>query len=64
MRTKNASVGMRLVDDDVFQVGEEVAPVGMMREDARVKHVGVGEHNAGIFTDGRTLRLGSVAVVD
>ena len=39
MRAKDPAIGMGFVNDNVFEVGEEVAPVGMMRQDARMEHI-------------------------
>ena len=44
---EDAAVRVELVDDDVAEVLEEVHPLGVMRQDSRVEHVGVGEHEVG-----------------
>ena len=36
---------MQLVDDDKAQVLEQLGPPGMVREDARVQHVGIAQHH-------------------
>ena len=64
VRAKDAAVGMGLVDDHIFQAAEEIEPVGVMRQDPGVQHIRVGEHDAGVFADGRAVLLRSVAVID
>ena len=41
MRSEDAAVHVRLVDDDVAEVREHVAPAVVVREDADVEHVRV-----------------------
>ena len=43
VRAEHAAVDVRLVDDDDGEVGEEVAPGGVVGQDPDVQHVGVGE---------------------
>ncbi len=64
MRAEDPAIGVGFVNDDEFQVREEVAPVGVMRQDSRVEHVGIGQDDAGVFTNGRAVGLRSVAIVD
>ncbi len=64
VRAKDTTISVRFVDDDVFQVGEEIGPVGVMRQDAGVEHVGVGEDDARTGTDLGAVGGGRVAVVD
>ena len=40
---EDPSIGVQLVDHHVAEVLEEVHPLGVMRQDARVQHVGVGQ---------------------
>ncbi len=42
---EHAAIGMQLVDDDVAQILEQLRPAGMMRQDARMQHVGIAEHD-------------------
>ena len=64
VRAEDAAVDVRLVDDDVAQVVEHVAPAVVVREDADVEHVGVREDHVRRLADLRPpLGLG-VAVVD
>ena len=64
MRTENAAVGVQFVNDDEFQVAKEFVPVGVMRQDARVEHVGIGEQEVGGLPDFGAGGGGGVAVVN
>ena len=46
MRAEDAPVDVHLVDDDDAQGGEERCPPRVLRQDAHVQHVGVGEDDA------------------
>ena len=48
---EDAAVDVRLVDHDDREVGEEVRPRGVVREDPEVEHVGVGEDDVGVAAD-------------
>ena len=48
----DAAVVMQLVDHDVAQVLEIARPVGVVRQDAGVQHVGIGEDDVGALADG------------
>ena len=64
VRAEDAAVDVRLVDDDVGQVREHVSPAVVVRQDADVEHVGVGEDEVRPLADlPAALGLG-VAVVD
>ena len=64
VRTEDAAIDVRLVDDDVAQVVEHVAPAIVVRQDADVEHVGVRQDHVRGLADLRPpLGLG-VAVVD
>jgi hypothetical protein len=52
VRAEDTAVGVELVDDDVAQVGEEARPARVVREDARVEHVGVGDEHAAALAGG------------
>ncbi len=54
---------VQLVDDHVAQVLEQLHPLGVVREDALVKHVGVRDHDVGTGPDRLAGVLGGVAVV-
>ena len=64
VRAEHPPVHVRLVDDDPTQVGEEVAPALVVRQDPDVEHVGIGEHEVGAPTDAGTVLARRVAVVD
>ena len=55
---------MRLVDDDVAQVVEDVRPTVVVRQHADVQHVGVGEDEVRPAADLPATFAGRVAVVD
>ena len=42
---EHAAIGVQLVDDDEAQVLEQLRPPRMVRQDAGVQHVGIGEHD-------------------
>ncbi len=44
VRAEHAAVHVRLVDDDVAQVVQDVGPQVVSRQDADVEHVGIREH--------------------
>jgi hypothetical protein len=64
MRTEHAAVGVHLINYNESQIAEKVRPVGVMRQNSGMEHVGVGENDIGVFTDNRTMGLGRIAVVD
>ena len=64
MRAEDAAVHVRLVDDDVAEVREHVAPAVVVREDADVEHVRVREHDVRPLADLPAALARRVAVVD
>ena len=64
MRAEYSAIGVCFVDDDVFEICEEIRPVGVVRQNPGVKHVGVGEDDVGGFADCGTIFLRSITVVD
>ena len=64
VRAEHASVGVSLVDHHEGEVREDVAPVAVVREDAHIEHVGVGEDQVAASADGPALLARGVAVVD
>ena len=64
MRAEDAAIGVSFINDDEAQIGEEIAPVGVMRQNPRVKHVGVAQHDARVLADGRAVFLRGVTIVD
>ena len=63
MAAVDAAIVVQLVDHDVAQVLERLGPLGVVRQDARVQHVGIGEHHVGALADGAARVLRRVAVV-
>ncbi len=63
MAAEDAAVGVQLVDDDVAQVLEQLRPARMVRQDPRVHHVGIAEHEVGARSDRAPRILRRVAVV-
>ncbi len=63
VRAEDAAIRVQLVDDDVLQVGEEPRPPRMVRHDAGMQHVGVGEKHTGALTRNSARIVGSVAIV-
>ena len=57
MRAEDSAIGVGFVNDDEFQVAEKVAPVGVMRENPCVKHIGIAQHDAGVLADGGALMI-------
>jgi hypothetical protein len=64
VRAEHATVDVRLIDHHERQVGEQVAPRLVVREDPDVEHVRVGEDQVGALANRRALRARGVAVVD
>ena len=52
MGTKHAPIGMGFIDDNETQVGEEVAPVGVMRQDPGMEHVRIGQYDTRVPANG------------
>ena len=64
MGAEHAAVHVGLVDDDVLEVREHVSPAVVMRQDAEVEHVRVGEDGVGPCPHLTPLLGRRVAVVD
>ena len=45
MAAEHATIRVQLVDDDEPEILEQLRPARMVREDPRVHHVGVAEHD-------------------
>ena len=60
---KDAAIGVQLVDDHVAQPAKKLGPAGVIRQDAAVQHVRIGEDQAGIFAQGGAMGGGRVAIV-
>ena len=60
---EHSAIGMELVDHDVAKVLEQLRPARMVRQDPRVNHVGVGQHDMRAAADRATCVLRRIAVV-
>ncbi len=60
---EDAAIRVQLVDDDEAQVLEEFGPPRVVRQDARVQHVGIAEHDVRARADGPARVLRRIAVV-
>ena len=60
---EDAAIRVQLVDHDVAEILEEVHPLGVVRQDAGVEHVGIGEHEVGPRAHRAAGVLRSVTVV-
>ena len=60
---EDAAVGVQLVDHHVLEVLEEVHPLGVVRQDPGVQHVGIGQHQVGPRPHRAARVLRGVAVV-
>ena len=63
MAPEHPAIRVQLVDDDVFEVLEELGPPWMVRQDARMHHVWIAEHQMGSGSDAAPRILRSIAVV-
>ena len=63
MAAEDPAVRVQLVDHHVAEVLEEVRPLRVVRQDARVQHVGVGQHEVGARAHRAPRVLRRVAVV-
>ncbi len=63
VRTEDAAIGMQLVDDNVFEVHKKLLPFGVVRQNARMQHVGIGHHDMPLAADGPARVIGRVSVV-
>ena len=63
MAAEHAAIRVQLVDDDEAQVLEELRPARMMRQDPRVQHVGIAEHDVRLAADRAPRVRRRVAVV-
>ena len=64
VRAEDAAVDVGLVDDHIAQVGEDVAPTVVVRQEADVEHVRVREDHVGRSPDAAPVLDRRVAVVD
>ena len=64
MGAEDAAVHVRLIDHDEGQIGKEVPPRGVVRQDPDVQHVRVGDDEVAALADRRALVARGVAVID
>ena len=62
MRAEHAAVGVHLVDHHVLEVLEELRPLGVVRQDRLVQHVGVADDDVAVQADRLPRIAGRVAV--
>src|SRR4029077_10701179 len=60
---ENAAVSVQLVENDVTQIFEQARPARVMRQDAGVQHVRIGQDDVAFLANGSARIGGSVAVV-
>ncbi len=63
MTAQNAAIVVQLIDHHVAEVFEKALPLGVVRQDACVQHVGIGDHQIAARANGLARVLRRVAVV-
>ena len=63
MAAENAAIGVQFVQHDVAQIFEEAHPFGVVRQNAGVQHVRVGENHVAALANGFARVAGRVAVI-
>src|SRR5262245_61756 len=63
MTSEHPAVGMQFVNDDVPQILEQLGPARMMRQDPRMQHVRIAEHQVRARANRSARILRRVAVV-
>ena len=63
LAAEQTAIRVELVDDDELEAREEPAPPRMVRQDARVEHVGIRHHDVARLSDGGAPSGRGVAVV-
>ena len=63
MAAEHAAIRVQLIDHDVAQILEQARPAGVVRQDAGVQHVGIGQHQMALFANGFSRVARRVAVV-
>jgi hypothetical protein len=64
VRAEYAAIDVCLVDDHEREIRQEVAPAVVVRKDADMEHVGIGQDEVRPLADRRPLALRGIAVVD
>ncbi len=63
MAAEHPAVDVQLVHHHVLQIGKELLPLGVVRQDAGMQHVGVGDHHMALLADGLARVIGRIAVI-
>ena len=63
MAAEDAAIGVQFVDYDVAQILEDAGPASMVRQNAGVQHVRIGQDNVALLADGFARVAGRVTVV-
>ena len=63
MAAEYPAIDVKLVHHHVLQVGKELLPLGMVRQNAGVEHVRVGDHDVTLLADCLPGVVGRVAVI-
>jgi len=48
---ENSAIDVKFIYDYIFQVGEELLPFGVVRQNTGVQHVRVGDHHVALLAD-------------
>src|SRR5216684_9045896 len=63
MAAEDAAVSVQFVENDVAEIFKKARPARVMREDAGVQHVRIGQDNVAFFANGSAGVTGRIAVV-
>ena len=63
MAAENPAIDVKFVHNHVLQVGKELLPLGVVRQNAGVQHVRVGDHHVALLADGLSGIVRRVAVI-
>ena len=63
MAAQDAAVVVQFIDHHVAQVLKQALPLGVVRQDSRVQHVGIGDHQIAARANGLARVLRGVTVV-
>jgi hypothetical protein len=60
---KNAAIAVQLINHHVLEIFKKLHPLGVMRQDAGMQHVGIADHDVSLGANGLAGVLGGVAIV-
>ncbi len=63
MGTEHTTIGVKFIDNDVFQVLKECDPFGMVGEDAGMKHVRIGDNDVPFGSNGLSSILRGISII-